>query len=542
MVATLLKRHRWLVVAILIFVCWKFLLIHTMWQGRALPPEPDDSLIYQSYIYATQRCPTWFCENPNISFKNYSGYNFIAYQLVWGGVAKALNLEAQTVLHLSFYLGTLLLVPSLIFLINRLVVPPTPDPTAQRAMTAFLLTITALYNGTGAYHGFFWVVPTFFAVLLFFVVTALLLAKKPHAGWLMLSVPLMVLTHPISKFLPAIFVLYTIFYCASQRRWERLLIKKTVLVVVLAALTTGAVSLALQRHNQVNPHSVSVIAQQVTQATLSTPAPATATSPPESQASPNTSRFKSLNSVISYYVRWLMPHWLGVLPLIAVVVVLVRGRQSKLLALYAATVVFVGVASLQTYGHRALAVLWPLTFLLYAAGFWLAVHYLVHRPAGMSRTLLLTVWTVALVVFVTINVVYSFLFNQAFNQRHNVSFSPEFASYLLTQTEPTEAIAFEHKLVRSYAQSTPLIDRLLLEGRDRDKAAYYVQFSTYTPTQFGTRSRLQHFLHVVLLALGRNPQPDLALPLPTQKGNPGPAFELEKTFENIEVYRRLPTV
>ena len=161
-------RNKWLLLAAFFFIGWKIFLVHLLWDQRQIPPVPDDSSVYISHIDATLNCSNFLsCPERAISLKTYAGVDHLTYRLFFGTIGKALNLDAVTTYQLSFYIGVFILLIARILFLLRLT-------EGDKKLTAFLVIILSLYNGSGSYHGFFWIVPSFFAVIFFALVLSTL--------------------------------------------------------------------------------------------------------------------------------------------------------------------------------------------------------------------------------------------------------------------------------------------------------------------------------------------------------------------------------
>jgi len=89
--------------------------------------------------------------------------------------------------HLNFYIGILLMGGTLLLYVRK------TDSSITFTVTALLLL--AFYEGKGSYHGFFWVVPSFYAVMLFLLAAVALFNSRHHYRYGLPLVLLLLLTH-----------------------------------------------------------------------------------------------------------------------------------------------------------------------------------------------------------------------------------------------------------------------------------------------------------------------------------------------------------
>ena len=198
-----IKKNKLLILVALFFIIWKFFLVYTLWHGRVIAPEPDDSFVYIAHINSVIKCPSLlFCESP-YSLHRFAGWEHLSYRLFFGSLGKLFHWTGSQTYHYSFYIGIVLLLPTLIYFIKKLTKNNQP-------LSALILFFLALYNGNGSYHGFFWIVPSFFSVLLFFLIFGIILDNKNRSWKYILPVLALSasLNHAMSIYSSAIFLIY----------------------------------------------------------------------------------------------------------------------------------------------------------------------------------------------------------------------------------------------------------------------------------------------------------------------------------------------
>ncbi|MDP8306119.1 MAG: hypothetical protein RAO75_06405 [Candidatus Chlorobium antarcticum] len=100
--------------------------------------------------------------------------------------------------HLNFYIGLCLMGITLTVFFKNI------NPSPLFISTAFALL--AFYEGNGAYHGFFWVVPSFYAIMPFLLTAIALFFSKHHYLYGIPLIILLTLTHSTGIYLAALLV------------------------------------------------------------------------------------------------------------------------------------------------------------------------------------------------------------------------------------------------------------------------------------------------------------------------------------------------
>lgn len=510
-----IRNNRLLFAASIFFIAWKFLLISILWDGRIIPPEPDDSYTYIGYIYSVQECETLLCEYPYLSLKSYTGFTYFSYRLVFGTLAKVFQIDPLLLFQTSFYLGTLALVPVLIALLKSL--------TTNRTLAAATLFFLAFYNGSGAYHGFFWVVPSFFMTLLFFLLFAVALGRFRH--WFVtinLLVPLFIFMHPLSIYSLSIFAAYFVLYTAFSKKIDLPLLGRILTIITFSLIWYGVYTAYLNSvvpYNPISPPStiVQTIDQTVTAVTGSE------------------TTLPSWPMITINYFWWLLPHWVFILPLALCFSVLFYYRQFKILALYGSIFLYVVATAMHPEGFRNLVFLWPITFVLLSFGVWHIILFLnQHLADTLRRTILKGIVVTGIVFYGLIHAIYSVFWNMSMNTKNNFPLDGRFAAYLTERTLTYELIQYHSKLIHSYSLNTPLIHRsIFVDAGSPPK--YLVVFYNSQTTNNEESSPLNAFFdttaNLLHLQRGAPPSPET---VPDLQG-----YVLEKDFGGIKIYKNL---
>jgi len=521
-----IQSNKWIILAVAFFILWKIFLTYTLWEGRSQPPEWDDSYGYIDHIYSVVSCPSLlFCQDSTYNFSTYAGFDHLTYRLFWGSLARLIGVDAMTIFHWGFYLSIPMLVAALLFFLRRL--------TDNKNLIALSLFVLALYNGAGSYHGFFWVVPSFFAVVFFFILSGVLLDREENwrrwAPWIFLLVPLAVFTHIIGLYaILLLFPAFAILKSLFRRNLDKLLLKK----VVFSALVALVFYLPVYAHVSRNvPYGPQAVAREIGVREV--------TAAPGEPALPKIFETKvykevrlievlpGLRRVYFDYIEWVFRNLPATLLFTVVILLLLAKREYTVLALYAASLAFALFSTVNQYGFRALALLWPVTFLLYAYGAWAAFQIIPTFLRKRWRVLGRMTIAAAFAGFLVFNVGYSLYWNETENRDKNFQISEEAISFIYEQ-EPEKIVALD-TLIPIYLRFKRYPSVTLVESlADADYFCGVILENDPAP-----RSRpatlFQRFFTSGAVTESNNKEEGLT-GLPEQ-------FVVAETFENVVCYR-----
>lgn len=175
------------------FLIWRFFFNFLLWQNRILPPEPGDSFNYLNYIRSIK-----------IGYVNLTS-DYTIYSFILGNIAKIFSLSPEVVFRYSFWFGLVILTVVFWFLFKKL--------KFSWIQTSLSFIFLAFYTGHGAFHGFYWVVPSFFLLIAFFYLFANIISDKKINWWFVGLVSFVYpLIHGMGVFSLAIFIFYVGFY------------------------------------------------------------------------------------------------------------------------------------------------------------------------------------------------------------------------------------------------------------------------------------------------------------------------------------------
>lgn len=483
---TLYQKHWVIGLAVLFFIAWKFFLIHTLWHDRSIPPNPDDSFVYILHIDSSLRCANLFsCSDQAFNFDTYGGFDHLTYRVIFGSIGKLFGLNAIETYHTSFYLGTVLLVVVLTFFLTRF-------PNTSKLSVAATLLALALYNGSGSYHGFFWVVPSFFSLLLFFLIFSIFFDRKA-SSWklkLLFLVPAGIFTHVLGLYLLAVIPLFLGFYSIITHQIDWLQVRKFLFIAGTAAITYIPVGFYFSQFSYGNPYGPDVLVRHIAEThgeaigiiepKKETPLPlheaTTIAQPTLSQQS----LFPGLPKIKSDYFRWIFPSFIGYPIFVAVLVILIIARRFELLSFYCASLLFIFFSSLSPYGERSLILIWPITFIIYAEG--VCYSFRIIRGSFKEKLLLRQLAYILLSTSTAVGIViagsYSYLWNIYLNQARDIIIPDALVQYLSERIPKTDHVAYstdmnflDNYLFWRQGSNRPIKTILLKE------ADYYVRLS-----------------------------------------------------------------
>ncbi len=433
-----MQKKRWyLWLVFCLFLGWKFFLIGKFWNNRDIPPSPIDAYTYITHIESVRGCDSLlFCTDSRLNFSDYGSFEHLSYRLFWGALAKVVSIDSVTMFHWSFYLGTILLFWVLYVFLKSLGL----DQTKVIVSLLFL----GLYYGAGSYHGFFWVVPSFFSLVIFLLLFSLIGLKIRYEYFVWLSlvlVPVGVYNH--SMFLYLIFVLpifwALIFLYKRNLDWK--VATRLVLVFVVLAVSYGLVTLYLKgKSSMVNGYGYTAM--------MSSGVVGLADKNNKSGIVGSKNIGKTLDvfsatavkEVERDYINWIAPRReMLVVYLIVAMVMLVMG-DYRVVFFWLATLIFTMFSLTNVYGVRSLLVTWPATYIMMAVG-WVDLHRsgLAIKNMLVRNVFKILLWT-SLFGFVVLNGFYSMYYATTSAEHDNYVFTPKVMEELSDSIDNNKAV------------------------------------------------------------------------------------------------------
>lgn len=527
------REHRWVILAALFFVIWKVSLLGIMWEGRAIAPEPDDSFEYIAQIASVSECTAALtCPYPGVSMLDHSGFAYLSYRIFFGTIGRLSGLAPDTIFHLGFFFGILILPLVLIVFLRSF--------TANQKLIAWSIVFLAFYHGTGETHGFYWVVPSFFSALLFFLLFAYVVRDHSLPHWAAgLLAAAFTFTHPMSVYLAVLLPLSVLGSALLSGTWDWKPIKRMLAILCIIVLGASFQAVYLGRLSQTNYYG---LGKSLEQATSSMRDIALGSDSKESVLSGynlTTTGYANLlrqrvDAMNIAYFRYVLPHWTALFPLLLVLLILYKKKYFQLLSLYlSAFAFFVGATLLNEYGFRSAIILWPLTFIVYAFGSWHILEYVGRITNPLLRRFSYLAIGLGICLFFTLNAILAITYNSNLNMRHKYSIDPMFATYIESRLAPDEKVALNNILIR-----TPGGARLFLSQRVTSPNAnpqYLVLIgNSGAPTDPQSHPRVialsRWIMDTLEIHITRSPEQSLI--------RPPEGYSLEKTFGAVKIYRR----
>lgn len=434
-----LKTNAWLFIALGFFIVWKFFLVSLLWDDRQILPVPDDALVYAAHLDGTINCPNFFsCNDRAINMDVFSGYDHLSYRLIFGSIAKAFHWDVFETFHYSFYIGTILLGLALFFFCKKL------HPQAP-FLSAFTLFVFTLFNGSGAFHGFYWIVPSFLAFLFFILLAGILVAENERFPWVVAGgiTILGVFTHILFLYSLLIFGFYWLFYSLLTRKIQFQLFRKIAFLFIVAGMVYFPVEYHYYQKGVPSPYGPSEIATTLVK-DVEVENKSILTSLQESLVLPE-NLFVGWQKINNNYFKWVFYNFSSYFAFFISLTVLLYFKQYKILGLYFGSLTLTLFSSLHIYGDRSLLFLWPLTFLFFGSGVWFLWKFIeTNYQPDWYQKFLKTAVSVAFCFFVFLTLFYSVLWNAYTNQLLNISVTNETASYLVGIPK-TETVFYSEK-------------------------------------------------------------------------------------------------
>ncbi|EKD25691.1 MAG: hypothetical protein ACD_79C01538G0001 [uncultured bacterium] len=242
--------------------------------------------------------------------------------------------------------------------------------------------------------------------------------------------------------------------------------------------------------------------------------------------------FKSLAAIKINYFDWLFPHWVAIIPFSIFLLLLINYKEIKLISLYLSLIIFILLSSLNPYGFRSLSLIWPITYVFYAFGFWYLIKFINDKARNITTVKILNSITYAgATIFIIVNITYSILMNSYANNQDNLSIKNDFAYYILKNTTNEDVVSYESKLLYSYSLNTELIEKKYT-ANDMESAKYIVDYKNDSP-RLKNVTGLDIFFDKLSSILGKERVQNKKY---TKRFLPE-NFVLEKELGDIKIYR-----
>lgn len=323
-----LKQNYDIIVGLVVFATYRFLFTYLLWKDRGVPPEPDDSYFY---LATAKIFP---------SVVSFEDFRLLPFSTWLNFVSLFTNSNLERAYEVNFYIGSVVMFFALYYFLKNI--------ETSKIKRLFLITIMSLYSGSGAYHGFYWVVPSFYQLGLFFILLTFILSdrKQSHTKIFLLSL-LFIFVHPSSIFISTVFLFFALIISIINRRFFTK-IKNNLTAFFLSLTFSYALYYLIGKpfSHSGSPESFERISEIISNLLRW-----------------NVS-FQALETIHREYFSIFFFDSLSTLVFFLMFVFVFFIKKIKLLILYLCILVLVAISSILPYGWRTLSFLWPLTFLL----------------------------------------------------------------------------------------------------------------------------------------------------------------------------------
>lgn len=320
-----------LTLGFLFFVSYRYYFTWLLWTDRGIPPISDNAYFYLSSAH----------DFANI--QNFEQFRLIIFSAFLNFLSLFTLSDIEAAFKLNFYIGPILMFTALAFFLKKL--------EANRNVRLLLFIIISLFSGSGAYHGFYWVVPSFYQLALFFVIAGFLVSNKKVNPKILFAVTwLFIFIHPTSIFVSFIFYVYALVLFLIKKPTPSLLSNIKILVISMIVSFTMYFSFGLLFPSANSPQSFATTIGLIK------------------------SLIKGNANLISLPIIWqeyfaiFFFNPFSVVAYFLVFYFTASVKQVKLIALFLGALALVAVGAFIPYGARTLQFLWPLTFLTVGYG------------------------------------------------------------------------------------------------------------------------------------------------------------------------------
>ena len=199
--------------------------IFYMWFEHPGPVGLDDAGWYMSNIEYFREFPFISTAGRELASPSIYNLNKITHPLIFGWFALVFGASSETMFQWNFYIGLMLMGFVLVALFRRI------DPSPWFVVSASIFM--AFYEGKGSYHGFSWVTPSFYAMVLFLAgIVVYFYSRRPFIYGLPVIL-LLLLTHSTGIYLAAVLLLSFIMKESMNNRNGKPLIAGAILSGVI---------------------------------------------------------------------------------------------------------------------------------------------------------------------------------------------------------------------------------------------------------------------------------------------------------------------
>ena len=464
--------------ATIIFIVYKFIFVVALWNGRNIPPSPDDTYLYLSFVeqFASygfnQDIPAYYYQPNDVKITYFPWVAGITL------IKQIFGFTVEKAFYSNFYLGTILLALVLVYFFTKF---------AGRFFAAFGLLILMLYHGGGAWHGFFWVVPSFYLFMLTLLIWALVIEENNWSSYILVFIsPVFLLIHPMS--LVSFGIIVTTFLFKSLLLWQldRRQTKKLAIFVV-CILISLIVYTGLRLIGVVPDLNWGIEAQQIigifTQRTQGVNLVKVAQQPQVSVG------YQTLSPLLNFLdfdrgswelIRntylWFLKKWPVLIPFTFGLVTSIWRKNVDLISLWGVSLLYTAGAiftMVSGTGRRLMLFVWPITFMIIAYGLYEFISILslqiMHnfrskKDRNLKKVILAEIGLLLVIYFLVrpfaiINHSDALHGVEFSNSNHEFEWDRTCTEYILAQTSQESIVVYDGKLSKYASFTHGLLER-----------------------------------------------------------------------------------
>lgn len=422
---------------------------------RNVPPVPADAYTYLFEVKKIVLSGKIISDFPVSSQANST--RSIFFNLLIFIIHKITGLSLEKSFHFNFYLGVVFLAPALYLFLNNFF-----SDKKDRERLQFLavgLFSFALFTGEGGYHGFYWIVPSFYSLLFFILLLSQVFSKKN--SWRLFAFifsVLFIFSHPVSFYASLIFPLFLGFYICFKHFLFKVELKdiiqqdkelfKRLVFVFLACITVFITSRLVFRINEMKfgeTHGAVKIVSRVIRKEF------------EGQKIVKIALliFRRLFA----YFKYIFFNPILFLTWVVSLISLFKQKRIKMLSIYFSCLAFFLLSILHPLGYRSLIFLWPVTFLFFGIGLYETFRIL--RNAKLKIGLALLTFC-----FFLWSLVYGLIQPRSLHATWNFSWDRKCADFLIKNTAEGETILYSDRMGLAAFSTYGLVERkaILMEA------------------------------------------------------------------------------
>lgn len=192
-----------------LFLSYQLYLSAGVWERQGnVPPAFDDSYFY---VFSSRKVLDHQAMLPDTAYPpRHAHLMYLSYAYSMASLCSIVGLAPETGYRASFFIGKFVLLLCLI----RFLTSVEPD----RLVVASVLTALAAFSGSPEFHGFFWVVPSFWLLCIFFYWVAAFGDRPDGQGAALVATGFLGATmHPLGPYLAVPLGIYVLLLIGLQR-------------------------------------------------------------------------------------------------------------------------------------------------------------------------------------------------------------------------------------------------------------------------------------------------------------------------------------